>query len=232
MQIYSAPSYGMGLDVAAAATAPITTQQAQLARAELSKMRRALTRWLHYRQINDAVAAGQARQVPNALLKRPGAQPPPAAVAKLANDRARRANEETLALHLHQLLSEVFDAGTLPSPNLNADPNAAVKLAAIAISGKLPGEQATPTATGFIWLWPAVIVVGAIALVLTTMIRSNAEIAMDRERTECIKAGKCTDSGFWLKVGAVAVVGWFVWDKAGLRERVTGALGKRKAAGR
>lgn len=230
--IYGSPSYAMGadtgIDVPSDATTPITRQQAQKARVELAKMKRSLTQWLKYRRINDAVAAGHADRVPNALLKTPGATAPPAAVARMNLARARRLDEEPLALHLHQLLSEVFDPSQLPSPDLNRNPNAAVQLAEIAVSGKLPGEVAGPTPTGIIWLWPAVIVVGAIALVLTTVIRSQAEVAKEREHYECVKAGKCTDSGFWLKVAAVGLVGWFVWDKAGLRERVAGM--KRRAA--
>jgi hypothetical protein len=228
--IYGTTSYAMGadtgIDVPTDATTPITRQQAQKARTELAKMKRSLTLWLKYRGINDAVAAGQADRVPNALLKTPGASAPPAAVARLNLARARRIDEEPLAVHLYQLLSEVFEPAQLPSPDLNRNPNAAPQLAAIAVSGKLPGEQVTSTPTGFVWLWPAVIVVGAIALVLTTVIRSNAEVAKEREHLECVKAGKCTDSGFWMKAAAVAVIGWFVWDKAGLRERVAKLKGR------
>src|SRR5262249_44336065 len=133
--------------------------------------------------------------------------------------RNRAAEEAPLAVHLHQLLSEIFDGSNLPDPDLAKDPDAAAKLAAIAISGKVPGEAATPAPTGMSWVWPAVIVVGGIALVLTTLIRSNAETAQEKERLQCIQSGACTDYGFWLKVAGIATVGWILWDKVGLRER-------------
>jgi hypothetical protein len=220
MSMYGTTSYAMGADTA---TSIITKDQAVAAKRELARMKRSLTKWLHYRSINDQVAAGASAAVKSPLLKLPGANPPPAVVqkAKLASIRS---DESTLALQLHQLLSEVFDAGQLPSPE---GPNAAVALAQIAIAGKLPGESPTPTAVGFLWMWPAVIVVGGIVLVLTTLIRSNADVAMEKERLECIKAGKCTDTGFWLKVGAVGLVGWIAWDKAGLGHRVTGLFKKK-----
>lgn len=227
MPIYAAPSYAMGLDVPADATTPVTPAQAQRARVELQQMRRGLERWLRYRRINDRVASGQP--VPDALLRRPGAVAPPAPVLRTKLQRERLADEQPLAEHLYQLLGEVFDARQLPAPDLRRDPEAAVKLAQIAISGRLPGEATQPQDVGFVWLWPAVIVVGAIALVLTTLIRSRAQSAEEREHYECIKSGKCTDSGFWLKIGGVVAVGWFVWDKLGARERLTGALKPKKA---
>jgi len=228
MRIYSGPSYAMGamdddLEVPAA-TQPVTRAEAVRAKHELQRMKRSLKTWLRYRTINDHVAAGQAHAVPNALLKRPGAVPPSAAVVANTLARTRAIEEGPLAANLYRLLAEVFDSSSLPDPRR---PTAAVQLAQIAISGKLPGEQPTATATGFIWLWPAVIVVGAIAVVITTKIRSDADAAAEREKYECIKSGKCTDSGFWLKIGAVALGGWLLWDKAGLGQRVTGAFARR-----
>jgi hypothetical protein len=223
--IYSGPSYSMGddLEVTAAATAPVTPATSARAKAELARMKRSLRAWLRYRRINDAVATGHGGMVPDAILKRPGK--PVAAAAVAARLSSTRALEEApLAANLYRLLSEVFDPSSLPSPS---SPNAAVQLAEIAIAGKLPGEAGAPSPTGFIWLWPAVIVVGAIALVITTKIRSDADEAAEREKYECIKAGKCTDSGFWLKIGAIALGGWILWDKVGLGERVTGALKRR-----
>ena len=72
-----------------------------------------------------------------------------------------------------------------------------------------------------------VIVVGAVAFVISQKIRSDAEAAAEHERLECIKAGKCTDTGFWLKVGAVGLVGWLAWDKMGLRERAKTVFSKK-----
>lgn len=221
MPIYGSPSYALGDP-----TSLITKGQAGQAKRELARMKRSLTRWLRYRASNDQVAAGAAAAVPSPILKRPGANPAPAAVVQMNLQRIRT-GEAALAAHLHQLLSEVFDAGTLPSPT-SAD--AAPRLASIAIAGKLPGELASPTPVGTLpWVWPAVIVVGGIVLVLTTLIRSNADQQMESERLECVKSGKCTDTGFWLKVGAVGFVGWLAWDKAGLGHRLTGILkGGRK----
>lgn len=218
--IYSGPSYAMGADVIPAANTPITAAQAAQAKRELAAMRRSLIAWLKYRRINDADAAGQGATIPTPLLRRPGARPAPPEVVRMNLARWRSVDEPPMALHLYRLLSEVFDPQRLPSPDVSKNPNTAVDLAEIAIAGKLPGEAPAPTSTGFFWLWPAVIVVGAAALVLTTMIRSNADVAKEREKYECIRSGKCTDSGFWLKVGAVAVVGWLAWDKLGVREQV------------
>ena len=206
------------LEIAAAASAPLTVQQAKKGKDELKKMRASLIAWLKYRRINDSLATGKT--VPMALLKKPGARRSP--VAELAHTLPvmRQAHEAQLATQLHQLLSEVFDPQTLPRPDA---PGAAVALAQIAIAGKVPGETpAAPAAAGFIWLWPVVIVAGVIAFVITSAIRSSADVAKERERLECIKQGACTDSGFWIKVGAVAFIGWLAWDKFGLRAKLTG----------
>lgn len=228
--IYGGPSYQMGaVDealVQAAANAPITKTQAVMAKAELKRMRRSLARWLKYRTINDQVAAGAASQVKTPLFKTPGAVPPPAAVMALRVRRQRLDGEQELALQLHTLLSEVFDGQALPNPDVTQNAAAAVQLAQIAIGGKLPGEVAAPQAQGMSWVWPVVIVVGAIAFVITTAIRSSADRQAEAERYECIKAGKCTDTGFWLKLGGIAVVGWIVWDKMGAGARITGLFRK------
>src|SRR5262249_15060318 len=139
----------------------------------------------------------------------------------------RNVTEAELAQQLYQLLSEVFDPQSLPNPDLTQNPTAAVDLAQIAIAGALPSEAASPAAQGAAWWgWPTGIVVGAIAIVAMTAIQSSADDAKNQEQIACIEAGKCTDSGFWLKVGAIAVAGWIVWDKMGLGERVTGAFKK------
>lgn len=214
------------LEVKAAPTAPITSQQAQRSKAEIQKMRTSLIEWLKYRRINDELASG--KPLPSPLLKKPGARRSPVAVFAQQLHAQRGAEEGKLAMQLHQLLGEVFDPTSLPSPDLTKNPNAAVQLAEIAIAGKVPGELKAPTPQGIVWLWPLVIVVGVIAFVITSAIRSSADVAKERERLECIKQGACTDYGFWLKVGAVAFVGWIVWDRLGVGKRVTGALSGRK----
>lgn len=236
-RMYGSPAYGMGDApavaasngneklVAAAANAPVTSAQAQRGKVELGKMRRSLAAWLKFRTLNDRVAAGQT--VPKPLLKRPGHVRPSSRALHACLRAQRREDEQALATQLYQLLGEVFDAGSLPEPNLAKNPRAAVELAQIAIAGKLPGEAAAPQAAGAIWMWPLVIVVGVIGFVIMTSIRTSADVAKEREKLECIKSGACTDSGFFLKLGAVAVVAWLVWDKMGLGERVKGALAKR-----
>lgn len=221
--MYGSPAYQMGdadeMIVERAATAPITRAQASAAQAELRRMRRSLLRWLHYRQINDAVAAG--KPVPSPILKRPGARPVTPEAHALALRDQRRTGEAELAEKLYRLLSEVFDSAHLPDPDTARDPNVAVTLAQIAISGKLPGDQVAPAAQGASpWMWPIVIIVGAIAFVITTQINTAAEREAERERYECIKAGKCTDTGFWLKAAGVLFIGWFLWEKAGVGQKV------------
>lgn len=210
----------------AAANAPITSQNAQQAKAELAKMRRSLARWLKFRGMNDKIASGQAGSLPSPILRRPGSVPPAAAVMLLKLSRQRQATEADLAAQLYQLLAEVFDPQSLPNPDIAVNPGAAVQLANIAIAGQLPSANA-PTAQGS-WVWPVVIIVGAIAIVAMTAIKSSADNAQNAEEIACIEAGKCTDSGFWLKFGAIAVVGWIAWDKMGLGEAVTGAFKKRR----
>lgn len=215
------PTYATEAMVSAAANAPITKAQAQNGKAELAKMKSSLTGWLKYRSLNNQVANGVA---PKAAFRRPGLKPvdPRAFGQKLS---AKRFDDETaLAQQLHALLSEVFDAATLPAPDVAANPDAAVELAKIAIAGKLPGEAPTPSAQGFVWLWPLVIVVGAIAFIITTKIRNDADVAKEKERLACIEAGACTDSGFFLKLGAIVVGGWIVWDKFGVGAKVKHAM--------
>lgn len=192
----------------------ITVNEKVRAEREIRRMRSSLAAWLKYRKRNDDVALGKVK-----------GRLPAHVVAKMLPHRRDWVLEQNLALELHALLSEVLDAAALPNPDISKDPNAAVKLAKIAIAGKLPEEASGPQAQGLIWLWPAVIVVGLVLVTIMTKIRSDADVAKEKERVECIKMGACTDYGFWLKLGAIVVAGWVVWDKFGLRE----AVQKRKA---
>ena len=144
MHQYSTASYGMGDEalVAAAATAPLTADQARAARDELKRMKSSLQGWLKYRAINDAAAAGKT--LPAAAFKRPGAKAPPPPVIALRLVRERAQVEQALAADLHTLLSEVFDPSALPNPNSR---NAAVALAQIAIAGQLPRPALQEIAT-------------------------------------------------------------------------------------
>lgn len=184
------------------------------AEAELRKMRGSLQGWLRYRAKMDAYAAGQAAP---ALLRRGKPLPPTAVAGSLRS--ARYQGEQDLANTLHSLLVDMgCDATTLPSPDVSRDPDAAPKLAQIAIGGRCPGDAMAPQAPGFIWLI-AIPVAGAV-LIISQYVRSKADVEKERERLRCIQAGACTDTGFWLKIAAIATTAWVAWDKFGLREAV------------
>ena len=180
--------------------APVKRGDVQRASLELERMRRSLRSWLTYRMRNDSVMAGRA----------PAKDPSVIA-------RIDRTAEQPLADRLHALLSEVMPDARLPNSDLRVNPGAAVELANIAITGAAPA--AGPVATGNIPWWP-VLIVGGLLLAVTTAVKSYADLAAERERYACIKAGACTDYGFWLKLGGIAVVGWFLWEKVGVGERV------------
>jgi hypothetical protein len=190
---YAAPGYGLGDSDQAAKSK---------AAASLKKMQKSLTRWLGYRSAMNKAAE----------------KLPPAAVAKLKQDRF--ATEQALANNLHALLIEMGACGTaIPAADVSCDPDAAAKLAEVAIAGKTPGEVSSPQATGIFW-WLIAIPVAGVVLVISQWIKSKADLAMEQEKTRCIQSGACTDEGFWLKWGAIAVIGWLAWDKFGLREAV------------
>ena len=114
--------------VTASATTPAQAQ------AQLAKLKRSLTAWLDYRGRLDEIIAG----------KRTGRDASGSVAATQAAKRPKV--EQPLATHLYNLLSEVFDPSALPSPNVAANPNAAVQLAQIAISGQLPQRRSSADA--------------------------------------------------------------------------------------
>lgn len=182
------------------------------AKRELDRMRGSLRSWLKFRTLNDSVAAGKA---PSKL---------PVKVAREVVLAERDwATEQKLANQLHALLSELHPDAQLPNPSVQQNPAAAVQLAAIAIKG--PTALAAPQATGIFWMWP-VLIVGGLLLAVTTAIRSMADVAKEKERYACIRAGACTDYGFWLKVGGVAAAAWFAWTQTGLGDSVKSYLRK------
>lgn len=187
----------------------VAPSEAAKAERELRRMRRSLATWLEYRLRNDAVVSGE---VDSKLPKR-------AAAERLWGGRDWEA-EEKLATHLHALLSETMDATALPDPDLDKDPDAAVKLARIAIRGKVPSEAKSRGAVGLFWIWPAVVIVGGVMFTIMTAIRSKADVLKEKERLACIEAGACTDYGFWLKIGGISLAAWIAWDKFGLRDAV------------
>jgi hypothetical protein len=196
----------------------ISTSDVAKAQHELDKMKRSLSSWLTYRQRNDKIASGAV----------PTKQPLAYAQSVIASARD---TEQKLASQLRVLLAASFPdaAATLPSDNVGVDPDAAVKLAQLAIAG----GPATPTATGGIfsasspWVWP-IVIVGGLLLAVTTAIRSYADVQMQKEKDACIQAGACTDYGFWLKAGGIAAL-LYVTYKSGILDDAKGFL-KRKLA--
>lgn len=194
------------------------------ARRALESMKRSLRGWLKYRRLLDRYVSGQ-RPAP-VLFRNPGAAPLPPAVIATTLDRERYPVEQDMAETLHALLSEAgLDTQALPAPDVAQDPDAAVKLAAIALRGHIPSAAHGPAPQGVIWFVLAIPILGVV-LVIGQMIKSKADVAKEKEKLRCIESGACTDSGFWLKVAAIATVGWLAWDKFGLRESVA----KRKKA--
>ncbi len=179
-------------------TKAITKTDVSRAAAQLQSMRGSLTSWLHRRAFNDArgvVVPGRGRI------------------------------EQDLADKLHALLSEMMPDATLPNADLRSNPSAAAQLAKIAITGQVPVMQANPSAMGQSppWLWP-VLIVGGLLLAITTAIKTAADVAKDAEEKACIRAGACTDYGFWLKAAALLGMGWFAWRELGVGETVKGLV--------
>jgi hypothetical protein len=193
--------------------ASITSAEVQRAATELGHMRRSLTAWLKFRALNDRVLAGTAP------VRRPLAY----AQQVVAQSRDPRI-EQDLATKLYALLSVVMPDHPLPDPDVSTHPDAAVALAQLAITGgtAMPGPVAAGNflTAGPPWLWPALIV-GAAFLVVTTAIKTSADVAKDHEEKACIMAGACTDYGFWLKAGGIAVLAWLAWEKMGIGAALT-----------
>lgn len=194
---------------AEALTAPVTPAEKAKAEKRIKQMRRSLTRWLKKRKINDEAAMGLRK-----------AKVPASVLAKTLPLERDWNLEQRLAIQLHGLLSEFMDAATLPNPDISKDPNAAVKLAQIAIGGKLPSEASAPQAQGLLPLlvWPVVLVVGMVLFVVMGKISSDADLAELKEENRCKASGACTDSGFWLKLAGITIVSWIAWDKLGVKK--------------
>jgi len=198
----------------------VTVQSSAQAEVALRGMRGSLKRWLKVRRTMDAYVAGLRK--PAGFLGNPGARPLPPVVAGLNLRRDRLAGEQDLADTIFALLRESgFDPASLPSSNVAVDPNAAVKLAELAIAGRAPTEASSPSAQGFIWLI-AIPVAGAV-LIISQLISSKAKLLELKENNRCIESRACTDTGFWLKLASVGVIAWLAWDKLGLREAAASA---------
>jgi len=183
----------------------VSPQEVAKAQAHLRRMRSSLAKWLRYRAMNDQVMAGT----------RPTAKPRALAVQIIAQNRSA-ATEQHLADQLHTLLSEVMPNAALPDSNLASNPNAAVQLAQIAITGQAPAASPQATGSTEAWLWP-VLIVGGLLLAITTAINSYADVAATQEQYACVQAGGCNDYSLWLKVGAAVIAGWFLWTQTDLK---------------
>lgn len=195
----------------------ITTARVKKAAAALEAMRGSLRSWLKYRTLNDGVLAGKvATKVPTQTAQ------------QLIVAARSTGAEQDLADRLHALLSELEPDVALPNADLRSNPNGAVQLAQIAISGRAPVTASGPAATGAMapWMWPAMIV-GALLIAVTTAIHSAADVAKDAEEKACIRAGACTDYGFWLKAGGLVALTWFAWKELGLGDMIRGIVKKK-----
>ena len=63
-------------------------------------------------------------------------------------------------------------------------------------------------------------------LIISQLIKSKADVQLAHEERLCKESGACTDTGFWLKVASIGVIGWLAWDKLGLREAAASARRK------
>jgi hypothetical protein len=190
-------------------TALVSKTDVQRAKVELDRMRGSLKGWLKYRTLNDAVAAGTAPT-----------KKPKKYAAEIVTQSRDWGTEAKLAKQLYVLLSETMPGVELPEPDIAKNPQAAVQLAQLALEGPKPTG---PMPQGAIaWWWPAIIV-GGLLLTVTTVIKTSADTAREKERIACIEAGACTDHGFWLKIGGVAMLGYVLWQM-GLGERVKKVL--------
>ena len=240
--IYSPYNYAMGdashasptavahaSEKSAVAAAAAAVASPAAAKAKLQSMKGSLKRWLHSRSILDDYVAGKRKPAPG-FLRRPGVKPtPPSVVAQTINQNRYRI-EQDLATDLHALLVQSgADVNQLPSPDVSRDVDAAAKLAAVVIESPLQGGGQAQAQGSLGSLWLVVIPVAGAVLILSQLIKSKADLAARQAELQCISAGACTDSGFWLKVASVAVVAWIAWDKFGVREAATKS--RKKVAG-
>lgn len=136
---------------------------------------------------------------------RTDANTPPAKKAALRFSRLK--DEQRLAQNLAKLLTE---AGF---QNLPTDAGAAPGLAEMV----LRDEVGSPQSQGF---WMLLIPVAGAVFLISYWIRSQADLAAEKERIRCIESGACTDSGFWMKVGGISLLAYLAWDKFGGKEAV------------
>jgi hypothetical protein len=185
------------------ASTAITTGDVRSAKIALDAMRGSLRDWIVLRARNDLIAAGKIHT-----------NKPVAYARQVIEQNRDMSHEGKLAKQLYVLLTESFpdSASSIPMPDVSVDPNAAVALAKIAVSGKVPAS-ASAASVGAVNLtsWP-VLIVGGLLLAFTSAIGTAADVAKEKERIACIEAGACTDYGFWLKAGGVAALFYVAWQ--------------------
>jgi len=174
------------------------------AQSELNKLRRSLAEWLKGRLLNDglAVRSPQAAQIVRTY---------------------RSADvEQRMALELHTLLSNVMDPYDLPSPD---DPDAAVELAKIVVTGKAPQHAATPAAQGIIPIL-IIAVAGVAFLSLMKTLRTYSDNALEQERLATCRIQPSACPTDWTKVaiwGGVAVAAYLFLFKTEMGAELRGA---------
>jgi hypothetical protein len=182
----------------------ITAGDVRSAKVALDSMRSSLVTWVTLRQKNDRVAAGVIRT-----------NKPIAYAREVISQNRDMDHEARLAKQLYILLTESFPeaAADVPMPDVSVDSDAAVKLAKIAITGRIPSRSSGPSAVGAInWTsWP-VLIVGGLLLAYTTTVKTVADVAIEKERIACVESGGCTDYGFWLKAGGIVAIGYVAWQ--------------------
>jgi hypothetical protein len=187
----------------------ITTTDVRKAAVELRLMKRSLAKWMRYRAINTTRGTPVVRTA-----------------------------EQNLATKLSVLLGTMFPTATLPSANLTTNPQGAVQLANIALTGSVPIAPTTSTTpaamSGLVpaathpWLWP-VLIVGGLLVVIVISITSAANLASQQEQDACIESGACTDYGTWLKWGGIAMIAYVAWNQFGVGDAVRKFVTKRSS---
>lgn len=182
------------------------------AQRELDRMKGALRSWLKYRALNDRTIA-QSGNIASSKAMAPQQRLAIAVTARKQNE----GTDTALARQLHALLASTMPTTSLPAPSASSAP----ALARLAL-GEQPTALAGPfgLTTGGI---TAIAIVAGVLLMVTTAIKSNADLAAEKERLACIQSGACTDSGFWFKWGAIGLGVWFAWTHLGLGEATKGA---------
>lgn len=181
---------------ATAPAVPVTAAEKAQVERSLRRLRGSAKKWLKFRKVNDAAAAGRVRSNTPARI-----------LAKTLVETRDWQLEQRIAVRLHALLSEVMDAGSLPNPDITKDPNSAVKLAEIVIAGKMVGELTGPSAQGAFFVIPMVVIGGVIGFTLMNQSNNDLELAAQRERNRHCEDGFHLDCLPFVQIAAISVAG-------------------------